>query len=120
MLSSIHGYLHSADRLTPLSPFFLSLSLAVDAFIASFRRWLFYVSPGFFLLLLQNDETVIDDNSRRRLTVFVVSGIELRIRAIFTPLKHIRVYVRDKTTNDGCEFVGQFSVGIKSKAKQPQ
>jgi hypothetical protein len=45
-----------------------------------------------FCFFSSHYETIIDNNSRRRLTVIVVSGIELYIRARFTPLKYISIY----------------------------
>jgi hypothetical protein len=47
----------------------------------------------FSFFFFSNDETIIENNSRRRLTVIIVSGIELYIRARFTPLKYIHIYI---------------------------
>ena len=78
------SYLFASDHFIHCSIFFLLSHRCLSTMFCS------SLSPSLFLH--QTIKSIIDDNSRRRLTVIIVSGIERHIRVTFTPLKYEEAY----------------------------
>ena len=88
-MRSDDSYLFTSDHFIHCFVFFL---LSHRCCSTMFCSVLLSRSLSLSLSVHQTIKSIIDDNSRRRLTVIIVSGIERHIRATFTPLKYVDAY----------------------------